>query len=193
MEESTTPIFDSLSDIEKDIVNYYMFEKRKKVWAYINGYHPGGEEGVDYNYDSCRTESAKFFAKPNIKAAIKELFAKIWDERKDLNGRVIDELEALAFSNIDEVFDLKKDIDVKDLSKEDTRAIKSVKIRREATRQSKDSKGEDIEIKTDVVQIDIHDKKAALSEIADINGLKRIQVEHTGPKIVYLDDQDKEI
>lgn len=178
-----TPNFDNLTDKEKDVINYYMYVKRVKVVAFINGFYPGGEEGIDYNRDSCRTESGKLFAKPCVKAAIDEKFKELWEKRFDLQGKLLDELSVLAFSDIGNVFNFSDGkITFKDLNEKDTRAIRSIKVREENR-----GEGEDI-VKSDITTIEMHSKIKALSELTSIMGLSKLSLIHK-----TVDDDGKEI
>jgi hypothetical protein len=66
---------------------------------------------------------------------------------------------------------------VKDFDSIDTRAIKKIKIREE---RSSSKKSDETETTANIIEIELHDKKGSLAELADILGLKKQQIELTG-------------
>ena len=81
------------------------------------------------------------------------------------DDRILAEYASLAFSNIACYADIKTPDQLKSLTQQDQRAVKSIKVRT-TTRTYKDEQET-----TTTTEIVLHDKLAALDRIAEVNGI----------------------
>lgn len=183
--EIKSSAFDSLNTRQKNFVLNYM-ESRVATTAYLDAYSGKAKE-IDYS--TAGANAYKLLKNAQIKAAIQEKLNEIWNKKEDRVGAIFDEIAALGFSDIKNVLDFTDgNLTVRDFDSIDTRAIKKIKIRRVKEESfTNDSKS----VKTDIIELELHDKKGSLSELADILKLKKQQVELSGSAIIYLDKQDE--
>lgn len=179
--------FDKLNDNQKAFVLNYI-KCRVATKAYLEAY---SSEENPLNYDNAAIMASNLLRNIKVSNAIDEKLNEIWNNKEEEIGKIFDEFIALGFSDINNFMDHKDgNLTVKDFNDIDTRAIKKIKIRRV---KEESFKTEEKSVETDIVEIELHDKKGSLAELADILNLKKQQIEHSGSLVVYLDDADKDL
>lgn len=170
MSEDIKP-FDKLNDRQKDFVLNYI-RCRVATKAYLEAY--AGEENT-LDYEVAKAAASRLLTDVNVRESIKEKINEIWNEKEKEIGSIFDELKALGYSDINNVMEYKDGMLIpRNFDEIDTRAIKKIKIRR----VKEDSKStDDVNIETDIIEIELHDKKGSLAELADILGIKKKQVD----------------
>lgn len=165
-EETKDSIFNKLAPKHQAFVLEYMKEKHAAT-AYRNAYGTGKKT---LSNDTCAANGYKLLRNAYIKEAIKEKLNEIWGNRTTDIGRVYDELMALAFSDVRDVMDFHEDgtFNVKDLAGVDTRSIKKLKIRKEPSKKV----GDEVVEGADIIEIELYDKRTALSDLSEILKLK---------------------
>jgi len=166
--EEKQSAFDSLNDRQKDFVLNYI-KCRVATRAYLDAY---STEENPLNYDNASIMASNLLRNIKVSDAIDEKINDIWNNKEKEIGKIFDEFISLGFSDIKNL--VNDDLTIKDLQNIDTRAIKKIKIRNEKTTKS-DS--EDSTTTSDIIEIELHDKKGSLAELADILGLKKQQIE----------------
>jgi len=173
--------FDKLNDRQKDFVLNYI-RCRVATKAYLEAYD-SDESPIDY--DTAKVNASKLLTNTNIREAIKEKINEIWNEKEKEIGSIFDELKALGYSDINNVMEYKDGMLIpRDFDKIDTRAIKKIKIKRIKESYSED---EEVTTATDIIEIELHDKKGSLAELTSILGMKEQKV---SVKFDMLNDQD---
>ncbi len=157
-----------------------MTEKKKKLtakeeafcWNYVN-HHKHRYNGrqaaliAGYSKDSATEIASENLRKPHIRARIEELINENKDINAELVQRVIDERKNIAFSDVKEFWKFSKDgIEMRNLSRKNTRAIESIKVTKEG------------------VQFKLYDKLKALDGLAKYLGIDKEVVEHQGKVIM---------
>lgn len=175
--EKKESAFDKLSDKHKAFVMAYLTHRIASK-AYIETYPDTGAEAG-------RRSGSRLLTKADVQAAIQDKLTEIWEDRAREAGKVFDELKALGFSDIADVTD--EDGNIVNLHHIDSRAVKSIRVEKTETR-----KDEDVEVETKVIRIDLHDKRSALSELADILKMKQNKTQ-IGIQIVYADRTDENL
>jgi len=175
--------FDSLNNKQKAFVLNYI-RNRVSTTAYLEAY---SIENTPDNYYTAAAAACRLLKNVKVEAAIQEKFDEIWNEKESDIGKVFDELKSLGFSDINNIMELRDGVlSVRDFDSIDTRAIKKIKI--------KELKSESTDTRTaEIIEIELHDKKGSLAEIADILKLKKQQVELSGNAVIYLDVQDRDL
>lgn len=163
--------FDSLNTRQKNFVLNYM-ESRVATTAYLDAYQTVKKP---IENDIAAAASSRLLRNVNIKAAIQEKFTEIWNKKEERVGAIFDEIAALGFSDIKNILDFTDgNLTVKDFNDIDTRAIKKIKIRRVKEESVvNDSKS----VETDIIELELHDKKGSLSELSDILKLKKQEID----------------
>ena len=162
--------FDSLNDNQKAFVLNYI-KCRVSTRAYLEAY---STEENPLDYESAGASATRLLKDVRIAEAIDEKITEIWNNKEKEIGKIFDEFISLGFSDIKNL--VNDDLTIKDLQAIDTRAIKKIKIRNEKTTKS-DS--EDSTTTSDIIEIELHDKKGSLAELAEILNLKKHQVDLT--------------
>lgn len=185
-DETTTSAFDQCNPRQKEFVLEYL-DCRVAAEAYRRVYDRGKKKKSE---DVIRSGGAEILAYPHVKAAISEKLNQIYTEKEKNLGDVYDELKAIAFSDIRNTMDFASDggFSVKDLSNVDTRAVKKLKIRREADRKD----GKKVIPGDEIIEIELYDKKGALSELAEILSMKK-GITVNPQTIIYMDRQDEKL
>ncbi len=172
--------FDKLNDRQKDFVLNYI-RCRVATKAYLEAY--SGETN-ELDYESAAAMASRLLNNVNISEAIREKINEIWNEKEKEIGSIFDELKALGYSDINNVMEYKDGMLIpRDFDKIDTRAIKKIKIKRIKESYSED---EEVTTATDIIEIELHDKKGSLAELADILGIKKKQLEISGAGFVNI-------
>lgn len=172
--------FDKLNDNQKQFVLNYI-KSRVATTAYLEAYSTDKKK---LKYDVAGANAYKLLKIPQIQEAISEKINAIWESREKEIGKIFDEFIALGFSDINNLMDHKDgNLTVKDFNDIDTRAIKKIKIKRV---KEESFKTEERSVETDIVEIELHDKKGSLAELADILGLKKQQIELSGTGTVIF-------
>ena len=167
--------FDKLNDRQKDFVLNYI-RCRVATKAYLEAY---STEEKPLDYASAGQSAYNLLKITEIREAINEKIMGIWDTKEKEIGKIFDEFIALGFSDINNVMELKDGVLIpRDFDSIDTRAIKKIKIKRV---KEESFKTEDKSVETDIVEIELHDKRGSLAELADILGLKKTQIEIKNP------------
>ncbi|GEM_PF-3699736 len=118
--------------------------------------------------DTARASSARLLAKANVKRAVQEKLDTIWKERENQAGRTLNEIMALAFSDINDIVEIKNDtLKIKDLKRIDSRAIQSIKY-------TETPEG------TVTTSVTLHSKVQALTLLSKILNMIQDRVEHSG-------------
>lgn len=163
--------FDKLNDRQKDFVLNYI-RCRIKAKAYLAAY---SDKETPLDYTSAAASANNLLKNTYIQDAIKEKINEIWNEKEKEIGSIFDELKALGYSDINNVMEYKDGMLIpRNFDEIDTRAIKKIKIRR-VKEGSKNT--DDVNVETDIIEIELHDKKGSLAELADILGIKKKQVD----------------
>ena len=179
--------FDSLNNRQKAFLLNYL-ESRVATTAYIDAYSTPKNP---ISYEVAGACAHKLLKNAQVKAALHEKFAEIWNSKEQEVGKIFDEFIALGFSDIKTILDFTDgNLSVKDFDKIDTRAIKKIKIRRV---KEESFTNDEKSVETDIIELELHDKKGSLSEIAEILKLKKQQVELSGNVVIYLDSQDRDL
>lgn len=180
-------VFDSLNNRQKAFILNYL-ESRVATTAYIDAY---STDKKSISYEVAGANACNLLKNPKIKAALQEKFTEIWNNKDQEVGKIFDEFIALGFSDIKNILNFTDGtLSVKDFDKIDTRAIKKIKIRRV---KEESFTNDEKSVETDIIELELHDKKGSLSEIAEILKLKKQQVELSGSAIIYLDSQDRDL
>ena len=183
-------------DGEKSYFDSLSAKHQAFVLAYIKERHAGTAYGVTYSNakrkpspESCAANGHRLLKKDNIRAAVAERLNILWENRREEIGRVFDELSALAFADIRNVMKFSEDgtFSVADLSGVDTRAVKKLKIRKEPSKKI----GNNIVEGADIIEIELYDKKAALSEMAEILSMKSFKIE--AGLTIRIDNDDNDL
>jgi hypothetical protein len=145
--ESKTPFYDKLNKIEKIIIDEYLINGFVQYKAYQAGYPKSA-------YESARTQSSRLFAKTNFSNAISEKLSLIFaDKNKILNELIQGHLKILR-AEVDDYFEDDNLNKLKEFSKRDGYAVKSLKKTTTKDGQS--------------LQVELHDKKGSMSELAKL-------------------------
>lgn len=167
--------FDKLNDRQKDFVLNYI-RCRVATKAYLEAY---SDEETPLDYNTAKSNAYRLLTNADVENAVKEKINEIWDEKEKEIGSIFDELKALGYSDINNVMEMKDGIlTVRDFDKIDTRAIKKIKIKRIKETYSEE---EDVTTATDIIEIELHDKKGSLAELAEILGLKKKNIDLNVP------------
>ncbi len=159
--------FDLLNDNQKAFVLNYI-KYRVATTAYLEAYS-NDENPLDYQ--SAGASATRLLKDVRISNAIKEKITEIWNNKEKEIGNIFDEFISLGFSDFKNLLEYKDgNLALKDFEAIDTRCIKKIKIRED---QSKSTK----EILSTVTEIELHDKRGSLAELADILNLKKQQIE----------------
>lgn len=170
-EKENKTAFDKLNNNQKQFVLNYI-KSRVATTAYLDAYSTGKKK---LKYDVAGASAYKLLKNVQIQEAIKEKLTEIWENREKEIGSIFDEFIALGFSDINNFMDHKDgNLTIKDFDKIDTRAIKKIKIKR---MKEESFETEEKSIETDIIEIELHDKKGSLAELADILGLKKYQID----------------
>lgn len=172
--EKNIKVFDKLNDRQKAFVLNYI-ENRVATTAYLNAYTTDKKK---VKPETAASNSYKLLRNAYIKAAIEEKLNEIWESREKKIGNIFDELAALGFSDVKALMDFRNgNLSVKDFQEIDTRAIKKIKIKRV---KEESFVNETKSVEADIIELELHDKKGSLAELADILGLKKQQIELSG-------------
>jgi phage terminase small subunit len=172
--ETSKTAFDSLNDKQKEFVLNYI-KSRVATTAYLEAYSTDKKK---LSYEVAGANACRMLKDAKIQEAIRERINAIWESREKEIGSIFDEFRALGFSDINDLLEMKDGVlTVKDFDSIDTRAIKKIKIREE---RSSSKKSDETETTANIIEIELHDKKGSLAELADILGLKKQQIELTG-------------
>ena len=155
--------FDKLNDNQKQFVLNYI-KSRVATTAYLDAYSTGKKK---LKYDAAGASAYKLLKNTQIQEAISEKINAIWDSREKEIGKIFDEFIALGFSDINNLMDHKDgNLIVKDFDEIDTRAIKKIKIKRV---KEESFRTEEKSVETDIVEIELHDKKGSLAELTELS------------------------
>lgn len=168
--EEKQSAFDLLNNNQKAFVLNYI-KCRVSTRAYLEAY---STEENSLVYESAGASATRLLKDVRISEAIDEKLNEIWNNKEKEIGKIFDEFIALGFSDVKTI--INDDLTIKDLKDVDTRAIKKIKIRNEKTTKS-DSK--DSTTTSDIIEIELHDKKGSLAELAEILNLKKHQIDVT--------------
>lgn len=158
--EETKTAFESLTDREKLLVKAYIENLGVQYKAYMQVF-------PNSKYESARVESSKYFAKPSIRKAIEEEYARIWKEKDSEleKSKTFAMIHAIGNSDISDIVDLKdgtlivKSLD--EIPPEARHCIQSIEYIRKETQHGMD---ENIKVK-------LHSKLQALEMRAKIQKL----------------------
>lgn len=163
--------FDSLNTRQKNFVLNYM-ESRVATTAYLDAYATSKNP---IESETAAAASSRLLRNVNIKAAIQEKFNEIWNKKEDRVGAIFDEMAALGFSDINNMLKFTDgNLSIRNFDDIDTRAIKKIKIRRV---KEESFTNETSSVETDIIELELHDKKGSLSELADILKLKKQEID----------------
>lgn len=171
-EDVEKSVFDELNNKHKEFVIEYTEGEFKfnATKSYMAVYGCGrGAAG---------TNGHKLLRNAKIKAAIDDILRKKWEERKKLRGRILEELQAVGFSDPDSIVNWDgEQAEIKPFDDVDTRAISSIKIKKLKSESAIKKDGTVID--SEVVEIKFHDKNKALAEAAKITGasIQKYEVE----------------
>lgn len=136
-----------------------------------------------YNYDGASQTGSVLLANPKVAAAVAAAKAERALRNEALAQRVLDELAAIAFSNIGDLVDISAGTfrirQGEDVPEVVQRAISSIKVKREKT-ESGD---------VDVVEFKLWDKVAALTKLAQHLGILEqasVKIENNNTNAVQL-------
>lgn len=163
--------FDLLNDNQKMFVLNYI-KHRVATRAYLDAY---STEENPLNYDNAAIMASKLLRNIKVSEAINEKLSEIWDKKEQEAGKIFDELIALGFSDFKNLMDNKDgNLTLKNFEEIDTRCIKKIKVREE---KRTDKNTDEVQTESYITEIELHDKKGSLAELADILSLKKKQVE----------------
>lgn len=181
--DDSASAFESLNQNHKEFVLNYI-NSRVATTSYIDAYTRNGKSPT---YFAAAANATKLLKTAKIQAAIREQLNSIWEERSQSIGRIFDEFIALGFSNIKDVLNFKDgQVSFNDFDEIDTRAVKSVQVKR-ITSESND------QVTAELVKIEMYDKSKALSELAEILKLKTVQIDVPAGITINLDRQDSNL
>jgi phage terminase small subunit len=117
--------------------------------------------------DIAAVSGARLLRNVKVKQALQEKLDDFWQERENQAGRTLNEIMALAFSDIDNIVQIKEDtLNVKDLRAIDSRAIQSIK-----TTRTNDS---------ETITVSLYNKNQALALLAKIINMVTERTEVSG-------------
>lgn len=117
--------------------------------------------------DTAAVSGARLLRNDKVKQALNEKLGDFWKEKGEMVGRTLKEIMALAFSDIDDIVQIKGDtFKVKDLRTIDSRAIQSIK-----TTLTNDS---------ETIAVSLYNKNQALALLAKILNMVTERTELSG-------------
>jgi len=126
--------------------------------------------------------------KPDIKAAINEKITEILNDKEELILKTQRELECLAFSDMKDYVDFDdENYRFKVTNESDTRAIKSIKIKRRLEKGNNEKVFE-----VEEIDFDLHGKKGALDSLKQMLGIAD-KLEISPISLIYLDKEDENL
>lgn len=176
MIEENKSSFDLLNDNQKAFVlNYIKYRVATK--AYLEAY---SNDQNEITYEVAGANACRLLKDARIQDSIAEKINEIWGTKEKEISKIFDELIALGFSDFKNLMEYKDgNLNLKDFDAIDTRCIKKIKVREEKSKFDKD------EYST-ITEIELHDKKGSLAELADILSLKKQQFEITGNSNIVI-------